>query len=213
VSKVGNGWDRLRDKSAFCDSLGDAVAPHAVDFEAYPRLVRAADEAPISEERAEELKNELVGEIERPPKYRKSDYQTDTVYRMRGKLDVPSERFHLYPGCAEDGGWLVSWAGLDHAQRAKALASRYFEAKESGWTDDEDRRARVAEMLAGFDDLLFWGPKVAPGARTDYRRAARRVPGADRRIRVQRSRPQPRGTRRGPDGGLNQTAAKESLLA
>jgi len=145
----------------------DAVAPErgqyvAADFDDIPELADARRDAPISEDRAERLKDDLVGEIDRPPKYRKTDYQSGTVYALHGKLDVPTERFHRYPGCGAEGGDLYSWAGLDHADRAKALASRYFEAKESGWTDDEDRRRRLAEMLAGVDDLLFWVRKWHP---------------------------------------------------
>ena len=70
-----------------------------------------------------------------------------------GKLDVPKERFTSYPGLeGEDGSPVISWAGLDHAQRAEALASFYYNARnQRGWDPD-----RLLPILAGLKDLQPW---------------------------------------------------------
>jgi hypothetical protein len=97
---------------------------------------------------------ESVGEIPVPPKYAQKDYRDATYWRLRGKLDVPKERFIAYPGCEsdEDGEPVYGWAGWDHLQRAVALAELYMSRKtEEGWTKD-----RLQPMLAGIIELLPW---------------------------------------------------------
>lgn len=97
---------------------------------------------------------ENVGEIPVPPKYDQKDYRDPSYWRLRGKLDVPKERFISYPGCEsdEDGEPVYGWAGWDHAQRARALGTLYFKRKtEEGWKKD-----RLTPMLAGLLELLPW---------------------------------------------------------
>jgi hypothetical protein len=58
-----------------------------------------------------------------------------TVYwRLRGKLDVPKERFVLYPGTrvGSDSSAVIGWAGWDHLQQARALAGHYRRARTMG---------------------------------------------------------------------------------
>ncbi len=89
-----------------------------------------------------------------PPKYEKLDYTDDVVWRLRGKLDVPGERFISYPGCESDndGEPVYGWAGWDHLQRAQALATLYLKRKDGeGWT-----RERLTPMLAGLLELIPW---------------------------------------------------------
>lgn len=89
-----------------------------------------------------------------PPKYVDKDFQDQRHWRLRGKLDVPKERFISYPGCEsdEDGEPVYGWAGWNHLQRAQALASLYQKRKtEEGWTAD-----RLTPMLAGLLELLPW---------------------------------------------------------
>jgi hypothetical protein len=45
---------------------------------------------------------EDVGAIPVPPKYDSKDYRDARYWRLRGKLDVPKERFISYPGCESD---------------------------------------------------------------------------------------------------------------
>lgn len=97
---------------------------------------------------------ENVGVIPVPPRYDQKDYRDPTYYRLRGKLDVPKERFISYPGCEsdEDGEPVYGWAGWDHVQRARALGTLYYKRKtEEGWKTD-----RLTPMLAGLLELLPW---------------------------------------------------------
>ncbi|MCA9712333.1 MAG: hypothetical protein KDK70_41235, partial [Myxococcales bacterium] len=71
-----------------------------------------------------------------PPKYAQVDFVTDAYYRIRGKLDVPKDRFISYPHCEsrESPSPLYGWAGWNHEQRARALATLYWSRKtEEGW--------------------------------------------------------------------------------
>ena len=96
---------------------------------------------------------EDVGAIPKPPNYRTTDYQQRHIYDLRGKLDVPRERFTSYPGLeAQEGDQVITWAGLDYLQSAKALATFYFEARNArGWGHE-----RLVPILAGLSDLLPW---------------------------------------------------------
>ncbi|MBN1612763.1 MAG: BREX-2 system adenine-specific DNA-methyltransferase PglX [Polyangiaceae bacterium] len=89
-----------------------------------------------------------------PPKYGSGDFAADDIWRLRGKLDVPKERFISYPGCEsdEDGEPVYGWAGWDHLQRAQALAALYQDRKErEGW-----EKHRLVPMLAGLLELIPW---------------------------------------------------------
>lgn len=89
-----------------------------------------------------------------PPKYLPADFVDAKYFRLRGKLDVPKERFISYPGCEsdEDGEPVYGWAGWDHLQRAQALASLYLKRKDGeGWGKE-----RLTPMLAGLLELLPW---------------------------------------------------------
>jgi hypothetical protein len=89
-----------------------------------------------------------------PPKYDKNDYVDNVAWTLRGKLDVPKERFISYPGCEsdQDGEPVYGWAGWNYLQRAQALAALYQKRKtEEGWTAD-----RLTPMLAGLLELLPW---------------------------------------------------------
>jgi len=59
---------------------------------------------------------EDVGAIPVPPKYASGDFANVTAWRLRGKLDVPKERFVLYPGTqlGADTTPVIGWAGWDH---------------------------------------------------------------------------------------------------
>jgi hypothetical protein len=101
-----------------------------------------------------EDRGERVGDIPVPPKYRSSDFQKGTCWRLRGKLDVPKERFVSYPGCERDADPtpLVGWAGWDHLQQAQALAAHYLAMKDSeGWSTE-----RLTPLLTGLLELLPW---------------------------------------------------------
>jgi hypothetical protein len=89
-----------------------------------------------------------------PPKYEQEDFRSSSYWSLRGKLDVPKERFISYPGCESDENkeHVYGWAGWDHLQRAVALAGLYQDRKQrEGWTKD-----RLLPMLAGLLELLPW---------------------------------------------------------
>jgi hypothetical protein len=103
---------------------------------------------------AEAKKTEEVGDILTPPKYISSDYIGGSYWSLRGKLDVPKERFFSLPGCEKDGDntLVIGWAGLNHLQRAQAIAAWYEDRKENdGWEAE-----RLMPMLVAIDELIPW---------------------------------------------------------
>jgi hypothetical protein len=94
-----------------------------------------------------------VDRIPVPPKYRSSDFRDQTSWRLRGKLDVPKERFVLYPRThlGADTSAVVGWAGWDHLQQLRALAGLYTARKHDGAETPE-----LTPMLAGMAELLPW---------------------------------------------------------
>ena len=78
---------------------------------------------------------EKVGPIAVPPKYTSADFRKNSYWQARGKLDVPKERFILYPdaGRETDPTPLLGWAGWDHAQQSLALSLVIGEREKDGW--------------------------------------------------------------------------------
>jgi hypothetical protein len=88
-----------------------------------------------------------------PPKYERTDFFAD-YWRLRGKLDVPKERWISYPSLERDADKspVNSWAGYDHGQQALALAGYANEMRTNeGWTAD-----RLIPVLAGLKQLQPW---------------------------------------------------------
>lgn len=89
-----------------------------------------------------------------PPKYAREDFRKGSYWSLRGKLDVPKERFVHYPEAsrAADPSPVLGWAGHDHLQRARALAAYYLRMKtDEGWPPE-----RLVPLLAGLAELLPW---------------------------------------------------------
>lgn len=108
----------------------------------------------LSKAAAADLKARDIGAIPLPPKYASTDFLKPSYWPLRGKLDVPKERFFSLPHRERDGdGTLViGWAGLDHLQRAQTIAAWYLERKENdGWDG-----ARLKPMLVALDELIPW---------------------------------------------------------
>jgi hypothetical protein len=113
-----------------------------------------SDPAHLSAEAAARLKAEQIGAIPLPPKYASTDFRKPSYWGLRGKLDVPKERFFSLPGCEKPGDStpVIGWAGLDHLQRAQAIAAWYVERKErDGWDADQ-----LMPMLVALDELVPW---------------------------------------------------------
>lgn len=97
---------------------------------------------------------EAVGSIPVPPKYQSKDFLKTDVWRLRGGLDVPKERWVSYPGCERgvDGSLVIAWAGWDHLQQATAIAGYYLDMKDNeGWPPE-----RLQPLLAGLLELVPW---------------------------------------------------------
>ena len=149
------------------DAEVDASAParraaleHSVrpaDGSALADAARARLETRLAEEltRAKaERKAAEVGKIPVPPKYQGKDFLKTGVWRLRGGLDVPKERWVSYPGCERgaDGSLPITWAGWNPLQQATALAGYYVDMKDGeGWD-----APRLKPLLAGLLELLPW---------------------------------------------------------
>jgi hypothetical protein len=94
-----------------------------------------------------------VEKIPVPPKYKSSDFRDTASWRLRGKLDVPKERFVLYPRThlGADTSMVVGWAGWDHLQQLRALTGLYTARKHDGAETPE-----LTPLLAGMAELLPW---------------------------------------------------------
>lgn len=95
-----------------------------------------------------------VGPIDVPPKYVGGDFLKATWWSLRGKLDVPKERFVSYPHAerGDDPSPVFTWAGFDHLQQAKALAAYLLERRDhDGWSAD-----KLIPLYAGLRELLPW---------------------------------------------------------
>ncbi|MCG8094253.1 MAG: BREX-2 system adenine-specific DNA-methyltransferase PglX [Candidatus Thiodiazotropha endolucinida] len=113
-----------------------------------------ADPQYLSEEETTALKAKQIGDIPLPPKYAAGDFRRPSYWPLRGKLDVPKERFFSMPLCekAGDNTLVIGWAGLNHLQRAQAIAAWYLDRKEQeGWDAD-----RLKPLLVALDELVPW---------------------------------------------------------
>jgi hypothetical protein len=120
----------------------------------------------LSPEQAAEKKRTDIGDIPVPPKYTSADFAKPGYWRLRGKLDVPKERFVALPGIAgPDGTPLYAWAGLDHLELAKAIGDFYgLVQTEYGGSDDP----RLVPLLANLSELLPWVQQWHPETLPDY---------------------------------------------
>lgn len=108
----------------------------------------------------EELKTEnrkLTTSIPVPPKYKSSDFISSggaRYWALRGKLDVPKERWVSFPHCeGPDGTLVIAWAGYDHLQLARAISAYFVDIQERlGGRDDP----RLVPLLACIIELLPW---------------------------------------------------------
>jgi hypothetical protein len=120
----------------------------------------------LTQEQAQQQKQEQVGDIAVPPKYTSADFSKAHYWRLRGKLDVPKERFVSFPGIlGQDGTPMIAWAGLDHLQLAKALGDFYGMVQtEYGGSDDP----RLVPLLANLSELLPWVRQWHPESLPHY---------------------------------------------
>ena len=108
----------------------------------------------LTDLQAQALKRHQIGDIPVPPKYTSGDFASSTCWRLRGKLDVPKERWISFPHCeGADGTLMIAWAGYDHLQLARAISAYYVDIQERlGGRDDP----RLVPLLACLIELLPW---------------------------------------------------------
>jgi len=100
---------------------------------------------------------QLTTSIPVPPKYTSADFISTggaRYWSLRGKLDVPKERWISFPHCeGPDGTLIICWAGYDHLQQAQAISAYYVRVQtEFGGSDDP----RLIPLLASLIELLPW---------------------------------------------------------
>ena len=131
----------------------------AVDARVAPSFTHREGESDQSYNRrlAEEQKRRRVaevGDIPKPPRYTGADFQSPVFWNLRGAMDVPRERFILFPLVNRDGddAPIFAWAGWNFLQQAQALTAWYTERTErEGWSGE-----RLIPLLAGMAELLPW---------------------------------------------------------
>jgi hypothetical protein len=112
------------------------------------------DPQKLTADEAAREKQKTVGDIPVPPKYAKEDFLAGPAWGLRGKLDVPKERFVSFPSVTTaDGTPLVAWAGSDHLQLAKAVSGLYVDIRDRQGTQDDPQ---LFPLLAVLIDLLPW---------------------------------------------------------
>jgi hypothetical protein len=128
----------------------------AMDF--HTSIAKKIDQALAKDDEYQAALTELDGipddpEIPVPPKYTAADFQKNDYWRLRGKLDVPKERWISYAHCqsVSDPTLVVGWAGWNHLERATALVTYYDARKREGWD-----AKRLTPLLAGLQQLLPW---------------------------------------------------------
>ncbi|MFI6716591.1 BREX-2 system adenine-specific DNA-methyltransferase PglX [Kribbella sp. NPDC050470] len=150
-------WSGRRDQSV-TQQLAALLDGESVPFLAAHRLKvsglrkREAWEQTWELQRREDA-GERIDDIPVPPKYTSADFRKTAWWQHRGKLDVPKERFILYPdaGRETDPTELLGWAGWDHAQQALALAMVIGEREQEGWSEE-----RLEPLVAGLAELQPW---------------------------------------------------------
>ncbi|WP_447763835.1 BREX-2 system adenine-specific DNA-methyltransferase PglX [Pseudomonas reinekei] len=143
-------WDKQRLEDAI-DAKYGVAQPLSEEDSRDPENKAKYD---LATAQAKMEKSERVGDIPLPPQYKSTDFRKPSYWALRGKLDVPKERFLSLPGCEKGGDstLVIGWAGLNHLQRAQAIAAWYLDRKESeGWEAE-----RLIPMLVALDELTPW---------------------------------------------------------
>ena len=121
-----------------------------------PRQDTETEEAHAARIEAEQRrrKQDEVGSLPPPPKYRSADFRKPGYWRLRGALDVPKERFVSLPQMSRDTDptLLVAWAGWNPLELCRAIAAYSTEVTEQdGWPPE-----RLAPLLAVIQENLPW---------------------------------------------------------
>ena len=151
-------WEGRRDApvtASLVSLLADEAVPYlaALRYKDSGLRTREAWEQTWALQRREDAGETLATPIPVPPKYTSTDFRKTAYWQARGKLDVPKERFILYPGAGRetDPTPLLGWAGWDHAQQSLALSLVIGAREADGWDDE-----RLVPLVAGLAELQPW---------------------------------------------------------
>ena len=114
----------------------------------------ATDPGHLTVDAAAMLKAAELRPIPVPPRYTSADFRKSTWWRLRGKLDLPKERFVSLPGCERDAdpSLVIGWAGWTALDQSRAVAEYLVRMREQeGWAAE-----RLAPLLAALLELLPW---------------------------------------------------------
>ncbi|WP_301335763.1 BREX-2 system adenine-specific DNA-methyltransferase PglX [Corynebacterium glutamicum] len=150
-------WSSKRDATTavmLADLLKDEAVPYLKGLRYKGKGVRkrAEWEATWEAQRREDAGELSADEVPVPPNYTSADMPTG-VWRHRGKLDVPKERFISYPGAgsADDPSTVIGWAGWDHLEQGLAIMWLYQER-----VSEDAPREQLASILSGLQEQLPW---------------------------------------------------------
>ena len=117
-------------------------------------VLPGSDPEHLTPEKAMAQKAREIGAVPVPPRYTSSDFRKGVWWRLRGKLDVPKERFVSLPFCEReaDPSLVIGWAGWNPLDQSKAVAAYFNQMRErEGWTEE-----RLTPLLAALLELLPW---------------------------------------------------------
>jgi hypothetical protein len=142
-------------QATLVELLADQAVPFLAAYRYKPSGLRRREawEHTWALQRREDRGEKLAEPIPVPPKYTSGDFTRTAYWQHRGKLDVPKERFILYPAAGRDTDPtpLLGWAGWDHAQQALALNTIIQDREGDGWPDE-----RLVPLVAGLAELQPW---------------------------------------------------------
>jgi len=133
--------------------LADESVPYVAELRYKPSgLTKFREWQQVWELQRAEDRGERV-QIPVPPKYVDADFRKPSYKKLRGKLDVPKERFISYPGAAlpNDVTEVYGWAGWNHAERGLALVSLATQMSGDGASNDA-----MLPVFAGIVELEPW---------------------------------------------------------
>lgn len=113
---------------------------------------RAEWEATWDAQRREDAGEITAEQVPVPPNYSSAD-MVPVVWKHRGKLDVPKERFISYPGASPEGDstLLLGWAGWNDLDKGLAIFSTFADR-----ADEDADTETLAGILAGLVEILPW---------------------------------------------------------
>ncbi|EAZ99545.1 probable DNA methylase [Marinobacter sp. ELB17] len=147
-------WQETWNKQRVEDAIDAKFGVNQPLADADAKIPEKKNAYQLALKQAEAEKQQQVGEISVPPQYKQPDFRKPGYWSLRGKLDVPKERFFSLPGCekAGDSTLVIGWAGLSHLQRATAIAAWYLDRKDNeGWEAEQ-----LMPMLVALDELIPW---------------------------------------------------------